>query len=388
MTLFEKTILPLLFALAFVALLLPAKEAFKSKEAPPQTPPPAVIEVKKTALFAPVSFDDLKGWRNDDVLQALPAMIKSCKAALAKQKPYKKICKTLTEKKFKSAKQLRAFLMQNMIPYAVHQGNEGTFTGYYEPEIPASLVKTKKFAAPVHAVPDDLTAVRLNRFLKDKKGGVIFGQAKNGEFQPYLTREEINNSDIPAKPLAYLQHKADVFVMQVQGSGVLALPDGSRMRVGYAADNGHAFTGIGGVMLKKGLLKHGADMGAVRRALIENPHLADDIMNVNKRYIFFKVNKTDGAIGSLGVSLTAERSLAVDPSYIPLGSFLWLETKNPQMNRLVCAQDTGAAIKGKIRGDFFFGTGAKAFERAKGMKSAGVYYILLPKDFNVKDIEK
>lgn len=380
---FEKTILPLLFALAFVALLLPAKDVFKPKEI--QTVPAAV---EKRALFTPVSFDDLKGWRDDDVLQALPAMIKSCKAALAKQKPYEKICKTLTEKKFKSAGALRSFLAENMVPYAVDQGNAGTFTGYYEPEIQASLIKTKKFSSPVYAVPRDLTAVRLNRFLKDKKGGVIFGQAKNGEFQPYLTREEINKSEIPAEPIAYLQHKADVFVMQVQGSGVLALPDGSRLRVGYAADNGHSFTGIGAVMLKKGLLKYGADMGGVRRALIENPHLADDIMNVNKRYIFFKVNDTDGAIGSLGVSLTAKRSLAVDPSYIPLGSFLWLETRNPQMNTLVCAQDTGAAIKGKVRGDFFFGTGDKAFERAKGMKSDGVYYILLPKGFNVKDIEK
>ena len=120
-------------------------------------------------------------------------------------------------------------------------------------------------------------------------------------------------------------------------------------------------------------------MNSIRRFLIDNPELGDALMRENKRYIFFKINKNLGATGALGVVLTPERSLAVDPKYIPLGSFLWLQTERPEMDRLVCAQDTGAAIKGKVRGDFFFGTGHKAFEQAAVMKTQGIYFILLPK---------
>ena len=372
---FQKAVLPFLTISALFAVFF-AKEGTE----PPEPSFEPVVETTDDALFSPVSFNDLTGWRDDDVLQALPAMKKSCEAVLHKKRAYKKICSGLKNKNFSNADELRAFLEKTMTPYAVNGGKEGVFTGYYEPEIPASSVRTKKFSVPLYEMPDDLVSFSVKDFSKDRPNESFFGKVSNGKLKPYFNRAQIEKNGVPAKVIAYVEHKADAFILQIQGSGVLIFPDNKRIRVGYAANNGHVFTGIGKIMLKKKLLKKGkADMNSIRRFLIDNPELGDTLMRENKRYIFFKINKNLGATGALGVVLTPERSLAVDPKYIPLGSFLWLQTERPEMDRLVCAQDTGAAIKGKVRGDFFFGTGHKAFEQAAVMKTQGIYFILLPK---------
>jgi membrane-bound lytic murein transglycosylase A len=288
---------------------------------------------------------------------------------LSGEKGWKTLCDTLTSLPFWTSNDIRAMLEEKLQPYAVNHGKKGTFTGYYIPKLPASPVKTAQFTAPLYGVPADMVR-------KNGKTGVMTG----GRFKEYPTRAEIEKNGIDAPVLAWLEHKADVFVVHVQGSCVLTFPDGSEHLFGYAADNGRPFVGIGNVMLKrKALGKKGMSMKNIRDWLVKNGDKADEIMNQNPRYVFFKKGEGVDAVGSLGVPLTPKRSLAVDPSYIPLGSFLWLETRNPDFNRLMTAQDTGGAIKGAVRGDFFFGTGDEAFDAAAGMKASGTYFLLMPK---------
>ena len=171
--------------------------------------------------------------------------------------------------------------------------------------------------------------------------------------------------------------------MQIQGSAVAKLPNGKKLRISFAESNGREFKGLGSILLSKKLISSGqASMGNIKKWLKENFDTAKDEMNENQRYIFHKIGDAEGPIGALGVDLTAGRSLAVDKTIIPLGSLLWLETTAPdntKLNRFVMAQDIGSAIKGAVRGDFFWGSGGDdVLEKAGKMNSKGQYYILIP----------
>ena len=176
--------------------------------------------------------------------------------------------------------------------------------------------------------------------------------------------------------------------MQIQGSAVAQMEDGSKIRIGYADNNGRQFKGIGSILLEEKLIKPGqASMGKIKKWLKENPEKAVAPMNKNERYVFHRLINSEGPIGAQGVSLTAGRSLAVDRKYIPLGALLWLETNGPdkeEIHKLVIAQDIGGAIKGGVRGDYFWGSGDDdVLEKAGKMHAKGKYYILLPKDAKV-----
>lgn len=334
--------------------------------------------------LTPVGFDGLTGFAADDFVDAFPALKSSCGVLSAKNPSlWKDFCAKMVGIGA-DGKKLRAFIMKNMRPYAVNKGKKGLFTGYYEPEIDGSLIKKTGYDVPVYALPDDIVKIDLGKFNPKYRGEVLFGKKDGAEIKPYSTRREIETGavKIPAKAIAWVKEPADLFVLQIQGSGVLRLPDGKRIGIGYAGNNGRAFTGIGAVMAKRGLLKKGVStMAEIKQWLIDNPTKAQSLMHENRRYIFFKLLKTPGAVGAAGVRLTAGRSLAVDPAFMPLGSFLWLETTAPDgsaLNRLMTAQDTGSAIKGAIRGDFFWGRGDQALKQAGRMKSEGTYFVLLP----------
>ena len=176
--------------------------------------------------------------------------------------------------------------------------------------------------------------------------------------------------------------------MQIQGSAVANLPNGKKVRIAYADNNGHKFKGIGAILLEKGLIKPGeASMPKIRKWLNENEDLAKQNMMLNERFIFHKIVEAEGPIGAMGLPLYAGRSLAVDRSYIPLGSIMWLETSSPDgedINKIVMAMDIGSAIQGGIRGDYFWGHGEDAFQYAGRMNSKGRYFILIPKGAEVK----
>ncbi len=343
-------------------------------------------EIPDQLVLNPTDFDQLKGFESDRIKESLPALKKSCAVLEKRYDQWQKFCKKLNQADFKTDEQLRSFIQKEMQPFEIKDQKSGLFTGYYEPEIEGSLVKTEQYHTPVYALPKDIVRIDLGKFNPKYKGEILFGKQQGKEIVPYLTRREIETQKemFPAEIIAWVKEPADLFILQIQGSGVLKLPDGKLIGIGYAGNNGHAFTGIGSVMAKKGLLKHGVyTMAEIKKWLIDNPQQAQSLMHENLRYIFFKKLDRPGAVGSLGVPLTKGRSLAVDPAYIPLGSFLWLQTTDPDgnpLNRLMTAQDTGSAIKGAIRGDFFWGRGDEALKEAGRMKSTGTYFLLLPKD--------
>lgn len=353
----------------------------------PEPPALPVENAVESLTLTPAGFNRLNGFEKDDVLQALPALKKSCAVLGKKEQAWRGFCEKMDAAAFETADDLRAFIKREMRVFAVNEGQTGLFTGYYEPEIAGSPVKTDEYAVPVYALPDDIVKINLAAFNPKFKGEVLFGKQSGREIKPYPARRDIETNGVPAEIIAWVKEPADLFILQIQGSGILVYPDGERVGIGYAGDNGRVFTGIGGVMAKRGLLKKGVStMAEIRQWLIDNPEQARELMHENDRYIFFKRLDSVGAVGSLGVKLTVGRSLAVDPAFVPLGSFLWLETTAPDgsaLNRLVTAQDTGSAIKGAIRGDFFWGTGEQALKQAGRMKSKGTYYLLLPERYDL-----
>jgi membrane-bound lytic murein transglycosylase A len=229
--------------------------------------------------------------------------------------------------------------------------------------------------------------VRLGRFRADLEGEKLVGRVEGGELVPYYTRAEIEDGALDKDKLAFLWAKdpADVFFLHVQGSGLVTLPDGEVTRVGFEAHNGHDFVGIGRLLLDRKLIEPGhASAQGIRAWMRENPEKARQIMRENPRYIFFRPIDGEGPIGAQGVALTPGRSLAVDTRYIPLGAPIWLDTTWPgqrdePLRRLMVAQDVGGAIKGVVRGDFFWGPGEAALEYAGRMKQDGRYWLLLPR---------
>ena len=355
----------------------------------------AGAETVGTALRR-IAFSDLPGWRDDTVLQALPALRASCgvlddKPADAPVGPgaiagtagdWRAACRALAGK---SEGALRLAIETWLVPFAVAgpHGSDGLFTGYYEPELRGSRKRTAAYTVPLYRQPPDLVTIEL-------EGETRVGRMVDGRLQPYHTRTAIDGGALAGRglELLWLADPIDAFFLQAQGSGRVRLAEGGALRVGYAASNGHPPTIIGRILVERGeLSKEAATMQTVRQWLRDHPAEATALMQMNARYIFFRETSGDGPVGSLGVTLTPGRSLAVDPSLMPLGAPLWLDTTYPAgtpeaglpLRRLVVAQDTGSAIKGAVRGDIFWGSGEAALRYAGPMKQLGRYYLLLPR---------
>ncbi len=344
------------------------------------------------------AFSQLQGFEHDNISEAAQAFELSCESVQKNPKilekgeikinsqAYLNVCEKFKRLKVKNDDVLKAFFKTNFTPYLVtYNGSPvGKFTSYYEAELKASKTKHGKYQYPIYGKPNDLIEINLKDFDEDLPNKRILGRVQNNKLVPYFTREQIEKSGIDAPVILWGDDKVDIFLMQIQGSAVALLDDGSNVRVSYADNNGHRFVGIGGLLLKKGILKQGeASMDKIRDWLKDNPEIADVNMNENPRFIFHKISDAKGPIGALGVPLTAGRSLAVDTAFIPLGALLWLETSEPSgkpLNKLVVAQDIGAAIKGAVRGDYFWGHGEEALLQAGKMNAQGQYYILMPKE--------
>ena len=353
---------------------------------------PARFEIKK------VSFANLPGFNEDNFESFANAYTLACDAIQNKpevlehgavdisQKAYLNACRKFSRLKSVDANVLRAFLRRNFTPYAVFYNNSdtGKFTSYYEAELNASKTKHGKYKYPIYAKPNDLVEINLKDFDKDLPDKRLLGRVENGKLMPYYTRKQIEQNGVDAPVILWGDDKADIFLMQIQGSAVALLDDGSMLRVSYADNNGHPFVGIGSLLLKKGLIKQGhTSMNQVRDWLKENAQTADIHMQENPRFIFHKISDASGPVGALGVPLTAGRSLAVDQNFIPLGSLLWLDTTSPSgqpLQKLMVAQDIGGAIIGAVRGDYFWGHGEEALLQAGKMNASGKYYVLIPND--------
>ena len=268
------------------------------------------------------------------------------------------------------------------------RGNlDGLFTGYFEPLLHGSLKKTPRYSVPLYKKPGDLVTVKLGKFNAALMGQQITGRLRANTLVPYAKRAEIERGALSGKglELVWVDDPVDAFFLQIQGSGLVRLPSGKILRVGYAGKNGQPYFAIGRDLVARGALTtENVSLQTIRAWLAANPAEAQAVMNKNQSYVFFRVITGAGPIGAQGVPLTAGHSLAVDRRYIPLGAPLWLDTTDPlvpgaPLRRLVIAQDTGGAIKGVVRGDFFWGAGDWARNSAGKMKQPGRFYILLPR---------
>lgn len=272
----------------------------------------------------------------------------------------------------------RGFFLRNFEVVQLGDG-KAHVTGYYEPEIAGCRTKQSGCETPIYARPTDLIEVDLGLFSDNLKGRRIRGKVDGKSFIPYDDRAAITAGSLGtrARELAYAVDPVMLFFLEIQGSGRLKLPDGSVMRVGYDNQNGRDYLGIGKLMKDRGLIKIGS-MQDIVGWLHANPDQAPSIMNENKSYIFFREITGPGPIGSMGVPVTGEASVAADPSVMPLGAPVLLSLDRAEPNGLWIAQDTGGAIKGTNRFDSFWGAGDPAAAIAGGMSARGSALILLP----------
>lgn len=357
-------------------------------------------EIPAKLVLQPAAFSDLPGWGSDDLQSFIPAFTKTCErilkvpaekqfGALAESGTYgdwQPVCRSFLNVKQGS---LKAFIEARFTPYQVLADNEeeGLFTGYYEASLKGAQTRTGPYQTPLYQRPDDLVMVQLGEFREKLKGERIAGRVINGSLKPYEDRSAIVNGDWPHndKVLVWVDDPVDAFFVQIQGSGVVKLEDGSAMRIGYAGQNGHVYYAVGRELIKRGeLTKENVSMQAIRDWLNAHPGQADEIMNTNASYVFFQELEGEGPLGGEGVALTAGRSLAVDRSLLSYGLPLWTDIEPPvagasKIRRLMVAQDTGGAIRGPVRGDVFWGYGSRAEALAGPMKSKGRYWVLLPK---------
>ncbi|MBL8686082.1 MAG: MltA domain-containing protein [Alphaproteobacteria bacterium] len=361
--------------------------------------------------LVPIPFTNLPGWNNDTISDILPAIKNSCRLYLkmdqerilsssiwlVKAKDWQPICQNIeaVDANFAAT---AAFLEYWFQVFEMQPNIQipGLFTGYYEPKIAGARSADDQYKFPLYGLPKDLITIDLGKFRSEWQGQQIIGRFVNQRFEPYHTRESIAKGALRNQgyEIVWLRDNIDGFFLEIQGSGVISLPDGQELRVGYAGKNGHPYRAIGAKLIEEGVLKREeVSLQSIRAWLQANPDQQQRVMNFNPSYVFFKLQQgVTGAVGAQNTVLTAGRSMAVDPAYIPLGTLLWLDTTWPspmrqetqdknrlKLQRLMIAQDTGGAIKGPIRGDIFFGTGDEAGEIAGYMKQSGKYYIILPK---------
>ena len=267
-------------------------------------------------------------------------------------------------------------------------GDGATFvTGYFEPEIAGVRTRQPGFDVPVYSVPPDLVRARPGDAQPLPNGRQPLGRYDaNGQFVPYFDRGQIEDGALAGKGLeiAWVADPAELFFLQVQGSGRLRAPDGSVIRLGYGAVNGWDYTGIGTVMAQQGLIGTGpgqypGSMQGILRYIHDHPVEGDALMRQNRSYVFFRENPQPSAVGAMGVPVSPRTTVAADPAFVPLGAPVWLQVDRANVSGLWVAQDTGGAIKGPNRFDSFWGAGADARLRAGGMSARGQALVLLPK---------
>ncbi|MHA1525231.1 MAG: murein transglycosylase A [Alphaproteobacteria bacterium] len=360
-----------------------------------------------TAFTKAIAFTKLAGWGEDAQSLALAAFRRSCPRighGASTTVPGLAVVCAAAQKlpTAPSDAQARRFFETHFEPVAVAAGarHKGLFTGYFEPELNAALQPTRHFRVALLAPPKNL--VSLAKF-SDRQGlpdTLTHALKVNGRLKMAPTREQIEAGALghAARPVAWLASAVDAFFLHVQGSGRLRLPDGRQVRVTYAGKNGHPYTSIGKVLVEHGEIdKSQISMQSIRAWMAKNPEKAGSLMAKNRSYIFFNLVANDrpelGPTGQMGVALTPGRSLAVDLAYHAPGLPIWLETTVPGVPgvpgenggpdqafaQLLVAQDTGSAIKGPLRGDIFFGTGAQAGQRAGRMQAPGAMYVLRPR---------
>jgi membrane-bound lytic murein transglycosylase A len=350
---------------------------------------PSVEEEVPT--LAAVSWQEVSGWQQDDPSLALGALLKSC-TALRLRPQWQPACQAASAVEHSSEFEVRAFFEHYFMPYQVRQQNgstEGLLTGYYVPDLKGSRTSSSAYPYPLYRRPDDLLVIDLSEVYPDLDNYRLRGRVEGQRVIPYWDRHEIDGQSRPlaGQELFWVADPVELFFLQIQGSGRILLDNGERIMVNYADQNGHPYKSIGKYLLDRGAMtRDQMSMQNIRSWAMKNPQEVDNLLNQNPSYVFFRELPGDmtSPPGALGVPLTPGRSLAVDRRYIPLGAPVFVETTWPNsdrpLQRLMMAQDTGGAIKGRVRGDFFWGMGEQAGVQAGRMKQTAKFWVLLPRE--------
>ena len=367
--------------------------------APPPTPPsvvPAPPEPAK-AMLRIATYAAIPGWRDDSAPAAWPAFVAGCAPLL--QSPaasiWRESCESAPAVDARNGTEVRAFFEAHFTPYQLTGADgrdTGVVTGYYEPLLQGSRQPGERYRFPLYATPDDLLIVELGELFPELKDKRVRGRLEGRRVVPYWPRADIEAGRAPlaGKELVWVDDAVEAFFLQIQGSGRVQLAEGGILRLGYADQNGQPFRSIGRLLVERGELPLArASMQGIKQWGREHPEALPPLLAENPSFVFFRVVEPDpkaaidGPIGTLGVPLLRERTIAVDPTIVPLGAPVFLATTYPlsdrPLQRLVLAQDTGGAIKGVLRADFFWGFGDDAGREAGRMKQAGRMWLLWPK---------
>lgn len=374
-------------ALALAGLLL----LLAACHIPPRRPT-AASEASRIEYVAS-RWSDLPGWEADAVTQAWPALLASCRVHTRPE--WNGVCAAAAQLDPVSDRTVRAFFTANFQPLEIirtpsrasARQTTGLLTGYYEPQLRGSRTHQVGFDTPLYATPDDLLTVELGSIIPELKGRRVRGRLVGKTVVPYFARGQLEaDPALQGREIVWLESALDAFVLEVQGSGRVQLEDGTVIRLGYADQNGQPYRSIGRYLVNQGELSiEQASMPGIRAWLSAHPERLHEVLNANPSVVFFQElplgDPALGPRGAQGVALTAGRSIAVDPAYVPLGAAVYLATAgDPDLQRLVVAQDTGGAISGAPRADFFCGTGAAAASVAGNLRAQATVWLLWPLD--------
>ena len=329
---------------------------------------------------------------SDNLLPAWTAWLRSC-SSLKQKDAWKKVCDLTDSIKEPSNENIQNYFKKYFNVYTATNldgSDTGMITGYYQPILKGSKVKTAQYKVPLYTTPKDLITVDLSEVYPELKSKRLRGKLAGNKLVPYLSRAEIDGQGSPlaGNEIVWVEDPVEAFFLEIQGSGIIHFDNGDIMQIGYADQNGYPFKAIGSTLIqRKEITMAEASMEGIKNWARKNINKLREFLNINASYVFFRKLPDDlpGPIGALGVSIEAERSVAIDPKFIPLGAPIFLSTTQPNttdpLERLMVAQDTGGAIRGGVRADFYWGSGYEAGRKAGSMKQQGKIWTLLPKDY-------
>lgn len=410
----------LLWSAAFLAFLSACSSVPEEQAAIGEEPPadralvvPALSALPETPVrplqghYAAASWQQLPGWANDDLEHVWKALLNNCRGlmrpvsgslalpARAAPRAWQPVCQAAVNTGLgpdASGQPVRQFLQAQLRPWRLEQAAgqiaKGTVTGYYEPLIRAARTQGGPYQWPLYATPADLLAIDLGSVYPELAGKRVRGKLEGRRVVPYDTRAQIAaDADRQPPVLAWANDPVEAFFLQIQGSGRAVLPDGGVLRLAYDDHNGRPYVSIGQWLARQGEMPLAqTSMQNIKRWAQNHPDRVQELLNVNPAMVFFRgeaiVDPELGPRGAYGIPLMAQRAIAVDPQFVPLGTPVWLDTRQPggaaPLQRLVFAQDTGAAIRGGARADFYWGTGDEAGAAAGRMKQEGRMWLLWP----------
>lgn len=376
-------------------------------------------ETKPRALagrYVEVAWGSLPGWQSDDLKDYWVNFVRNCTGlmrpvsgnlstpARAAPRAWHGVCSAALDPSRapdpNDSASIRKFLQTYLTPWQLETTDrklaDGMVTGYYEPVVQGSRRRGGDYQWPLYAVPDDLLNVELGDLYPELAGKRVRAKLDGNRVVPYDSRAQIARSDRQPPAIVWIDDPVDNFFLQVQGSGRVYLADGpdagKTIRLAYANHNGHPYVSIGRWLANQGEIPLAqASMQNIRAWAKKNPGRVQEMLNANPAVVFFREepinDEMQGPKGAYSIHLGARRSIAVDPTFVPLGTPVYLTTTMPAssqpLNRMVFAQDTGAAIKGAARADFYWGSGKDAGELAGRMKQRGQMWLLWPKSAGV-----